>query len=131
MRAGLAFFLGAWSGWIVAASVSVYGMGHLVRPYNASASFMILASAAVLPSLAVGAAALFGARGMQIPWRSLAIPAVTMALLCALVYFAGQAVGAASTAVTAAGMVLVWLILPAAAAFWARRIEAATARRSR
>jgi hypothetical protein len=122
MRAGLAFFVGAWSGWIVAAAVSVYGLDHLVRPYNASASFMIMASTSVLPSLAIGVAALFGARGTPIPWRTLGLPAMTMGLMSALVYVAAQAVGATSTAATAAGMVFVWLVLPAAAAFWARRI---------
>jgi hypothetical protein len=122
MRAGLAFFVGAWAGWVVAAAVSVYGLGRLVHPYNASASFLIVASASVLPSLAVFVGALLGALGVSIPWRTLAFPAAAMALLCALVYFAAEAIGPGTTAVVAVGMVLVWVVLPAAAGFWARRL---------
>jgi hypothetical protein len=118
MRAGLAFFLGAWAGWIGAAAVSVFLLGQLVRPYNASASFGMLASASILPSLLIGVGAWLGAGRFAAPLRILVAPAAGMAGLCALLFFAPDAV----TVAPVVGMAVAWVGLPALAWYWSRRL---------
>jgi hypothetical protein len=119
MRAGLLFFVGAWAGWVAAAAISVYGFGHLVHPYKASASFGILATASILPSCVVGLGAFLGARGASLLPRVLVLPAMGLGLACALVFFAAEALGSAPPAV---GILVTWVVLPALAAFWTHRL---------
>ena len=125
MRAGLIFFLGAWAGWVAAAAVWVHGLGNFVHPYNASASFGILAWAAALPSCVVGVGAFLGARGVSLPVRVLVLPAMGMGLSCAIVFFAASALGSRSPVV---GILVAWVALPALAGFWAHRLARARIR---
>jgi hypothetical protein len=118
MRAGLAFFLGAWVGWIAAAAISVYWLGQLVRPYNASASFGIYATASILPALVAGVAAWVGCGGAQPSARALAPAALAMAGLSAGFFFAAEAFASAPVL----GFAIVWLGLPAAAWYFARSL---------
>ena len=118
MRAGLAFFLGAWAGWVVAAAISVHLLGQLVRPYNASASFSILAFTSVVPSLLVGAAGWLGARGSSPPLGTLALPALGMVLVTAILFF----VTGAFASLPALSMAVVWVGLPALAWYWSHRL---------
>lgn len=121
MRAGLLFLAGAWAGWVIGAAISVYGLDQLVRPYNAWASFGILATSTVIPSGAIGLGAWLGARGISLPLRVVILPALAMGLLCTIVFFAGDALSAVSFGETI-GMLVVWVALPVLAALWTRRL---------
>jgi hypothetical protein len=118
MRAGLAFFLGVWVGWIVAAAVWVYALGQLVRPYNASASFSILVTAAILPALVAGVAAWVGCGASNPSARVLAPAALAMAVLSAGFFFTAEAFASAPVL----GFAIFWLGLPAAAWYFARAL---------
>jgi hypothetical protein len=118
MRAGLAFFLGVWVGWIVAAAIWVYALGQLVRPHDASASFGILVTAAILPALVAGAAAWVGCGAAQPSVAVLAPAALAMAVLSGGFFFTADAFASAPVL----GFAVFWLGLPAAAWWFGRAL---------
>jgi hypothetical protein len=118
MRAGVAFFLGVWVGWIVAAAIWVYGLGHVVRPYDASASFSILATSSILPALVAGVAAWVGCGAARPSAKALAPAALAMAVLSGGFFFTADAFASAPVL----GFAIFWLGLPAVAWYLARAI---------
>ena len=119
MRTFLAFFLGAWAGWIIGAAITVFVLGQLVRPMTASASFTMLAWYTIIPSVVVGVAASLGARGRSPPLRFLRVPALVMGLLSMMLMLAGEALERAPLALA---IVAFWVLLPAVAAYWSNRL---------